>query len=332
MKKNKKVVLLFVFVLCIGILSGCEKSKYSQRKKNQVEDRYRVVCTIFPQYDWVKEIIGEHSQNYDLTLLLEDGVDLHSYQPTATDIATIVNSDLFIYVGGESDEWVQDVLKKVTNKDMVVLNLLDILGEHVKEEEHVEGMETEAPEVEEEESVVEYDEHIWLSLRNAVTCCNAIRDALCQLDTKHASSYKQNGEQYVSELQKLDESYENVIKNAMRSTLLFGDRFPFRYLIDDYGLTYYAAFAGCSAETEASFETIVFLASKVDEEKLPAVLTIDQSDQKIAQTIIQNTKNKNQKVLTLDSMQSVTGESVKSGTTYLSVMENNLGVLKQALN
>ncbi|WP_411703333.1 metal ABC transporter substrate-binding protein [Faecalibacterium prausnitzii] len=279
----------------------------------------------------MREILGDKADHAEVTMLLDNGVDLHSYQPTADDIIKISDCDLFIYVGGESDGWVEDALKEATNKEMQVINLLDVLGEQVKEEEVVEGMEAEEEESE-DENEPEYDEHVWLSLKNAETLCNAITDALEEIDPANKDAYAANAASYLEKLAALDGEYQTVADNAARKTVLFGDRFPFRYLVDDYGLSYYAAFAGCSAETEASFETISFLAGKVDELRLPCVLTIEGAQHKIAETIVQNTAEKNQSILTLDSMQSTTSTDVANGTTYLSVMESNLDVLKQALN
>ena len=302
------------------------------------EKHLNIVTTIFPEYDWVREILGDNAENADLTMLLDNGVDLHSYQPTAQDILKISTCDLFIYVGGESDGWVSDALQEAANKDMKVIDLLDVLDDAVKEEEIVEGMEAgeehgdgEDEEHEEEEEGPEYDEHVWLSLRNAKVLCEAITNALTEIDPDHAADYRSNLTSYSEKLDALDAAYQSAVDSASRKTLLFGDRFPFRYLVDDYGLSYYAAFAGCSAETEASFRTITFLADKVDEFNLTSVLTIESSDQKIAQTIIQNTKEKNQNILTLNSMQSVTSNDVAAGTGYLSIMESNLDVLKEAL-
>ena len=262
----------------------------------------------------------------DITMLLDNGVDLHSYQPTAEDIMKVSDCDLFVYVGGESDAWVDDALKQAKNKDMQVVDLLDVLGNSAKEEEVIEGME---PEEEEEEP--EYDEHVWLSVKNAEVLSKAIADALEKVDPDHKDIYQENASAYSEKLKDLDAKYQEVVDGASQKTLLFGDRFPFRYLVDDYGLSYYAAFVGCSAESEASFDTISFLANKVDELGLKDIMAIENSNQKIAKTIIENTKEKNQKILTLDSMQSITSDDVKNGTTYLSVMEKNLEVLKEAL-
>lgn len=310
-----------------------QSTEVSQNEQeNSDKETIQVVTTIFPEYDWVRQIAGEELSHIDLTMLLDNGVDLHSYQPTADDIAKISDCDLFIYVGGESDEWVDDALKEAVNKDMKIINLLEVLGDSVKEEEMVEGMQSEEEEEgEEEEHEEEKDEHVWLSLKNAETLCQAISADLQEIDPENKDVYDANASVYLEKLSVLDTAYQSAADAASQKTLLFGDRFPFRYLVDDYGLSYYAAFVGCSAETEASFETITFLAGKVDELGLHSVLTLENSDQKIAKTIIENTSEKNQEILTLDSMQSTTSADVANGTTYLSVMENNLNVLKKAL-
>ncbi|MDY6362625.1 metal ABC transporter solute-binding protein, Zn/Mn family [Roseburia faecis] len=340
MKKYISVLLALVMtVLCFTACGSksAEKSTAKTSQKTTTEassgEKLKIVTTIFPEYDWVKQILGEESSNAELTMLLDDGVDLHSYQPTAEDITKISDCDLFIYVGGESDAWVDDALKEAVNKNMKVINLLDVLGNTVKEEEVVEGMEAEEEEEESEgaEEEPEYDEHVWLSLKNAQVLCKEIGKDLEDLDKAHADVYQKNTDAYVEALAALDKKYQETVDAANQKTLLFGDRFPFRYMVDDYGLTYYAAFVGCSAETEASFKTISFLAKKVDELGLRYVMTIEKSDQKIAKTIIQNTKEKNQQILTLDSMQSTTSKDVENGTTYLSVMADNLNVLKEAL-
>lgn len=499
MKKRISIILAVVMALLCLAACGQNKSKYSSKN-----DKIKVVTTIFPEYDWVREIAGENS-NVDITMLLDNGVDLHSYQPTAEDIMKISSCDIFIYVGGESDEWVEDALKESVNKNMKVINLLDVLKDTVKTEEAMPGMQSEeghnhgyshfddsdvqdrsltdwsgewqsvypylengdldevmeckaesgektaeeykkyyetgyktdvekmsingeegtmeftkngvtskakyeykgykiydyslgnrgvryffeavdntsdAPkyvqfsdhgispgksehyhiyagndsfdalseemdnwptyypagmtsnEIKEdmlEHEEKEYDEHVWLSLRNAEKLCDAIADSLCDIDSENKNVYSTNAAVYKNKLKELDDQYKDVVKNSTNKTLLFGDRFPFRYMVDDYGLKYYAAFAGCSAESEASFETISFLAKKVDELGLKNVMTIEKSDKKIANTIISNTKNKNQKIFELNSLQSTTLKDVKNGVTYLSVMKSNLNVLKEAL-
>ena len=332
----------------LTILLTLTTSIFAKAKKAEKNTKLKVVTTIFPEYDWVREIIGDKASNVELTLLLGNGVDLHSYQPSIQDIAKISTADIFIYVGGESDGWVKDALKNAKNKNMKVINLLETLGDKVKAEEVKEGMQAEEEEEHEhhhhneaeehhhhhhddDEEEVEYDEHVWLSLRNAKILSAEIAAALCEKDAANAATYKANLANYSARIDALDAKYAAAVKAAGKKTILFGDRFPFRYLVDDYGLDYYAAFVGCSAETEASFETVIFLAKKVDELGLNSVLIIESGDGKIARTIIQNTKKKNAKVLTLDSIQSTTAKQAASGTTYLSIMEANLAILSEAL-
>ena len=508
---KKMIPLFLVLTMAVGLLAGCGKKNAAEKGESD-SNKLSVVTTIFPEYDWVKEILGDKAGSTDLTMLLSSGVDLHSYQPTADDIVKISDCDLFVYVGGESHGWVESVLKNADNKNVKVINLLNVLGDSVKTEETVEGMqetehahdhskevstfedhevqdrslsdwagswqsaypfaldgtlddafaamaeegemtadeyktyyqngyktditniniegdhiaftyedgkkvgsdykyigyyiqnwstgtkaamyrfeavdrtsgapiyiefndhmiESAAPEhfhirmsnesfdaiVDPEKSwptffpadmtgedlcehmeghghdhdhEEEADEHVWLSLKNAKTLVDAISNALQELDPDNKDAYAANAAAYIEKLSALDGAYQSAVDGAARKTVLFGDRFPFRYLVDDYGLRYYAAFAGCSAESEASFETVSFLAKKVDELKLPCVLTIEGKNHKIAETIVENTAEKNQKILTMDSMQSMTSEDVTNGTTYLSVMEQNLSVLKETL-
>ena len=333
----KKVISPLLAVLMLaGILTGCANrsemptvtaAPAGPQAESAADEKIKIVTTIVPEYAWVREILGDKADSAEITMLLDNGVDLHSYQPTADDIIRISDCDLFVYVGGESDGWVEGALKSAANKDRKVINLLEILGDSVKEEETVEGMQ----EAEEDHGEKEYDEHVWLSLKNAKTLVGAISAALQELDPDNKDTYAVNAEAYGQKLSALDAEYQKAVSAGTYRTLLFGDRFPFRYLVDDYGLSYYAAFVGCSAESEASFETVSFLARKVDEGKLPCVLTIEGKNHKIAETVVQNTAGKNQKILTMDSMQSTTSQDVASGTTYLSLMEKNLDVLKEAL-
>lgn len=290
---------------------------------------FNIVTTIFPEYDWVMNVLGDNPAGADVTLLLDGSADLHSYQPSAADIMKISTCDMLVYVGGQSGSWIDDALKQKTNPDMIVINLMDTLGDSLKEEELVEGMQGE--EEEETDGDIEYDEHTWLSLRNAAKLVNAISEGLQKADPANASGYASNASSYINKLNDLDAEYQAVVNSAARKTVLFGDRFPFRYLTDDYGLEYYAAFVGCSAESEASFATITFLSQKIDQLSLPVVLTIEGDNHRIAETIIENTKTKDQKILIMDSMQSISKKDIENGTTYLSVMENNLEVLKEAL-
>ena len=513
-----------------------ESSTAESKNDTVTGEQLSIVCTIFPEYDWVKQILGDHASHAEITYLLDSGMDLHSYQPTAMDMAKIADCDLFVYVGGESDEWVADALAEAVNPNMQVINLMEVIGDAAKEEEVKEGMEhdhdhdehdhskevstfeddevqdrplsdwegdwqsayplvldgsldeawehksedgsmtaeeykdyytkgyksdykaisihdnhiqftdndgkvTESdykytgyyiqnwstgtkaamyrfeaedheagapiyiefndhiiePEKaehfhirmsdesydaivdpegnwptffdaaltpdevcgevighghsdededeehegedhehededhEHEEGEVEYDEHVWLSLKNAKTLCTEIADRLSILDSANKDDYKANLDAYTAQLDKLDGDFKALVDGASQKTLVFGDRFPFRYFVDDYGLDYFAAFAGCSAETEASFDTIVFLAEKMDELGCGTIFTIENSDHKIAQTILDNTKAKNQNIAEMNSLQSVTKDQVSSGATYLSLMQANYDTLKGAL-
>ena len=321
---NFRKTLFGLIILTVLTTTVSAKAKKSDKTNNKL----KVVATIFPEYDWTREILGDKASNVELTLLLANGVDLHSYQPSIQDIAKVSTADIFIYVGGESDAWVKDALKNAKNKNMKVINLLETLGDKVKAEEVKEGMQAEE---EEEEEEIEYDEHVWLSLKNAKILSAEIASALCEKDPANASAYKANLAAYTARLDALDAKYAAAVKAGSKDTILFGDRFPFRYLTDDYGLDYYAAFVGCSAETEASFETVIFLSKKIDELGLNSVLKIESGDGKIATTIIQNTKKKKAKILTMDSIQSTTAKQAAAGTTYLKIMEDNLSVLTEAL-
>ena len=320
---KKHVSLLMALMLLLSLFSAAGRA----------EMPLRIVCTTFPQYDWTRCILGDRANDVELVLLLDNGIDLHNYQPTADDIIKIARSDLFVYVGGESDKWVSDVLQAAQNPNRRVISMLETVV--AKEEETVEGMQAEVHAHDEDEAhdhEAEYDEHVWLSLRNAEAIIRVLADALCELDPAHAELYRATASAYIDQLAALDARYSDMVHSASRTTILFADRFPFRYLADDYGLTYYAAFVGCSAETEASFETIAFLAKKVDELKLPVVLTIEGDNHSIAETVVSSTQAKNQQILVINSLQSVTANDIADGESYLGIMTENLDVLKEALS
>ncbi len=395
---GKRIKALFMSaVLLLGtfsmlLLTGCSSDT------GYDDDRISIVCTTFPQYDWLSQIIGDNSDKFRLTLLINGGVDLHSYQPSAKDMTKISSADVFVYVGGESDAWVLDAVRETKNKDMIKVNMMELISDRTKEEEVIEGMQESrfqfrhththsnsaddhadehsdehtsddhdhsddhADEHNDEHTSddysdehttdehsgdnhaddhsleaghshadedIEYDEHIWLSLKNAAVLTQYLADIVKDLDKDNSQLYQDNADAYINQLAGLDSDYENVCENSRLKTVIFGDRFPFRYLVDDYGIDYYAAFAGCSAETEASFKTVTFLSGKIDEIGTGSILVIDGSDKRIANTIKGNTSQKNQEILTMDSMQSARTDD--ADYTYLNVMSNNLAVLKQAL-
>ncbi len=318
----KKIILGFILsVLFFGFatagLSGC-KDRAKGGKLN-------IVCTYFPQYDWVKNIaMGD--ENVTLTLLGATGSDLHNYQPTTSDIVKIYTCDVFICVGGESETWTEDVLKSASvNPEMKKISLLEALGDDALKEE-------EPPGAEEKQEGEELDEHVWLSLRAANTLCGSITETLCEINPSGAALYRSNLQSYSQKLEGLEKEYASAAGSAARKVFLFGDRFPFRYLANDYGLTYFAAFSGCSAESQASFSVITNLARLVDENDLPYILVLEGSDKRIAEQIKANTAAKDQEILVINSIQSVTAAQIANGTSYLALMQENLDVLKKALN
>ena len=339
---KKIFTAVFASIILLAGIGTMAIAKTNAKTNSKNGSKIKVVATIFPAYDWAKEIIGKN--NAEVTMLLSNGADLHSYQPSVQDIVKISEADVFVYVGGESDGWVVNALKNVRNKNIQVVNMMEVMGDKAKVEEVKEGMEAEHEHEhaadhhdahdhdDDEEEEEELDEHVWLSLRNAQLLTSAISVALQKADAKNAASYKANCVSYNKQLAALDAQYESAVKAASKKTLVFADRFPFRYLVDDYGLDYFAAFVGCSAETEASFKTVIFLANKCDSLKLNNVLVIENSDKKIAKTVNKNSKNANREILVLDSMQSTDAKAIKGGATYLKAMQANLEVLKKALN
>lgn len=317
MPKMKKILNVLIVLLLINLFS-CSTNK-EENKEEIKDDKLTIVTTIFPIYDWTKEII-KGKKDIELIYLLDNGLDLHNYQASAQDIIKINNCDLFIYVGGESDEWVEDVLN---NSDIKKLNLINLLADNTLIEEHKEGMQIDEHEEE------EIDEHIYLSIKNAIKAISFINDNICLIDEENKELYNTNTTNYINNLKRLDNQYQNTIDNSINKTLIFADRFPFRYLIEDYNLDYYAAFNGCSAETEASFETIKFLTDKLNELSLNYLLVLENSDQKIAKTIIENSNRQDCLIETLNSMQSI---DIDDNKTYLSIMKDNMEILKKVLN
>lgn len=316
----KRISALISAIMLSLCLCGCKGAQEAESGK------IKVVCTVFPIYDWTREIAGGRAE---ISLLLSNGTDMHSFQPSAADMIKIAECDVLIYVGGQSDEWVDETVALYENENRTAVNLMELLGEKAYREEHTEGMEEERNSHGGEEE--EYDEHIWLSLNNAALFTEKTADVLAEKDPDNAAFYRENARSYTDELTALDGDYRAAVSLARVKILLVADRFPFRYLTEDYGLSYYAAFPGCSAETEASFETVAFLSAKTDELGLKYVLVTETAGRKIAETVIKNTRDKNQEILVLDSMQSVGKKDAENGVTYLSVMRKNLETLKKAL-
>ena len=322
--------------------SVTESSSVAESKSEETK-KLSIVTTIFPAYDWVKQIVGDN-KNVEISFLIDKGVDLHSYQASAADIAKITDSDLFVYVGGESDDWAEDIIKE--NPNLKYINMVDSIGEAALAEELVEGMQDEEEhdhegeehaheegehaheEGEHEEGEEEIDEHVWLSIKNAETIVSAIEAKLAEIDPDNKAEYEKNANDYLAKLDELDKEYKDTLSSIQNKTIIVGDRFPFRYLVNEYGIKYYAAFKGCDAGSEASFETVKFLANKMDELNMSDIFIIDGSKGDLAKTIVDNTKDKNAKVLVLDSMQSTKSSD---NASYLDIMKKNLEVLKEVL-
>lgn len=322
----KKYLSLFL-VAIIGIfMTACDA-----KKDNIIKDdnRISIVSTIFPGYDFAKQIAGEKA---NVELLLPPGAESHSYEPSPQDIIKIQNADLFIYVGGESDEWVEKILDSMDTK-INVIKMMDVVD--VYEEELVEGMQeehdhnTEDHDHDAEEHEHEYDEHVWTSIKNSIKIVDAIGDKLENIDSTNKEYYSKNKNDYEEKLSTLDTKFTDLFNNANSKTLIFGDRFPFRYFVEDYKLNYYAAFPGCSSETEPSTATVAFLIDKVKEESINTIFYIEFSNHNIADTIAEST---NAKTAMLHSCHNVSLEDIENNASYYSIMENNYNTLKGALN
>ena len=315
--------------------SVTESSSVAESNSEETK-KLSIVTTIFPAYDWVKQVVGDN-KNVEISFLIDKGVDLHSYQASAADIAKITDSDLFVYVGGDSDDWAEDIIKE--NPNLNYINMVDSIGEAALAEELVEGMQDEEEhdneseehaneEGEHEDGEEEIDEHVWLSIKNAETIVSAIEAKLAEIDPDNKAEYEKNANDYLAKLDELDKEYKDTLSSIQNKTIIVGDRFPFRYLVNEYGIKYYAAFKGCDAGSEASFETVKFLANKMDELNMSDIFIIDGSKGDLAKTIVDNTKDKNAKVLVLDSMQSTKSSD---NASYLDIMKKNLEVLKEVL-
>lgn len=316
MKKIGKIVTILVIV-ALGVVGLV--SLVSQGKKAQ-ETELNIISTSFPGYDFARAVVKDNDKS-EVKMLLKPGTETHDFEPTPQDIKDIKNSDIFIYVGGDSDEWIEEILEDVDTNKTKIIKLMDLV--ETVNEETVEGME------EAEESEEELDEHVWTSPVNAIKIVEKLRDEIIKIDSKNKEKYEKNTSEYVEELEKIDSEIREVVKNAERKEIIFGDRFPLRYLVEEYGLKYFAAFPGCSEQTEASAKTISFLINKVKEDKILVVFQIELSNGKIAETIAKET---GAKVLEFNSAHNISQKDFDSGVTYAEIMKKNVEVLKEALN
>lgn len=305
----KKISL---FIISLLMMTGCVSS--TPRKD------FNIVVTNFPCYDFVRAIT-KNDPDISIKMLIKPGMDSHSYEPSPQDMVAVKESDLFFYVGGESDDWVNGLLSDM-NKNKVI-KMLDLVS-HLQLEEHVEGMEEEKGEEEDE-----YDEHVWTSPQNAMEIVSRLTQKMILLDSKHANNFKKNSNEYIKKIENVDHVIKNIVSLAKRKEIIVGDRFPLLYFAKEFNLTYHAAFPGCSEQTEPSASTISYLIDKTKDDQIPVVFKIELSNGQIARTISEET---NTKVLTIQSMHNVSAEDFNNHETYVSIMMKNAEALKEALN
>lgn len=318
LKKLFSLLLIFTILSFSFICTGCNK------ENNEENGKINIVSTIFPQYDFARQIAGDYA---NVKMLIPPAGEAHTYEPTPQDIISIEKSDIFLYIGGENDKWVDDILEGIDTNKTKVVKLIDYVD--TVDEEIVEGMQHKEDHKTQHEEAHSKDEHIWTSPINAISMVNAICDAMCNTDEKNSNTYKENAQKYISQLEALDDEFRNIVDSTQRNELVFGDRFPLRYFTDEYNLDYYAAFPGCSSETEPSAATIAFLTDKVKENKIPVILKIELSSGVVANTIAEET---NAEVMTFYSCHNLTKEQFEKGETYLSMMTENVHTLKIALS
>lgn len=301
-------VIISVVMFCLFTACGNETAEDNSRLK--------IVATLFPQYDFAKQITGD---NAEVTLLLTPGSESHTYEPTPKDVSKIQQADIFLYIGGESEVWVDEVLESAQNKNLKTVRLMDYINpieESHEDDEH-------------DHDETEYDEHIFTSLRNSQVLLDEICNAVCEEDKENEETYKKNTEAYSEKISELDTKFTDMINNAQRKTIVFGDRFPFAYFAKDYGLDCHAAFSGCSSETEASSATISSLIDIVKKDNVPTVFYIEFSSQSIAGKIADAS---GAKTALLHSCHNISKEDLENGTTYVDLMTQNYQNLSEALN
>lgn len=312
MKKKIKIITVFAVIVLVAMSAIVVFS-------NKNKEKISIVVTNFPAYDFVRAVVRDDA---NIKMLIKPGSETHDFEPTPQDIIDIKNSKMFVYTGGESDEWVEDILENIDNENTRLFKMMGSVN--IVEEESVEGMEHE----EEHEEEAEYDEHVWTSVKNAQKIVADIKKELVKILPEDEAVFDKNAESYIDKLAKIDQDFQKVVEKSNRKTVVFGDRFPLRYFVDDYGLSYFAAFPGCSDQTEASSKTIAFLIDKVRTENIPVILKIEMSNSKIADTIANETGTK---VLTFNSAHNISADDFKNGLTYADIMEKNIRILEEAL-
>lgn len=324
--KLKKVILVIILIaiILVGIIAGVVLGKKNKTSNNNNTEKIKVTASNFASYDFLRAIIGDND-NIELTFLLGPGKDAHSYDPTAQDLITIQNSDLFIYIGGEMEKWADRVLLTLDTSSTKVICVADDIK--TIEEQEIDGAE---PEDEEDEEEGAFDEHIWTSPDNAITMVNTLEKSMEEIDSSNSSKYKQNAENYIAKIKNVDKQIQEIVDNKKRDRLVFGDKMPMQYFINYYKLQVSAAFSGCSTETEPSSKTIAYLVNKAKEEKTPVILYIELNNGKVANTIANEVGN-GCRAMQIQTLHNVSKTDFDNGETWVSLMERNLDVLKAAL-
>ena len=331
MNKKKIGIVILIVAILLGVGAIFENGIKNKQATINQDNKLQIVVTSFPQYDFARAVAKDEA---DISMLIKPGVESHSYEPTPEDIQKIENSDLFIYTGGENDEWVEGILDSLDTSKTKIVKLEDCVT-LIEEDETVglEGVSTHSHDDYEDSdhehsSEIEYDEHVWTSPKNAIKIIEKIERVLCELDEEKQETYSKNAQEYISEIDDIDMQIRDIVKHAKRKTLVFGDRFPFKYFVEEYGLDYKAAFPGCSDEMEPSADTISYLIDFIKEENIPVVLHVELSNEKVANTLAEET---NTKTMCLNSVHNVSQQDFEKGVTYVSLMRENIETLKVAL-
>lgn len=328
----KKIIACLMACFTVFAFAACSLNK-SGTPNSKGKEPLKIICTNFASYDFVRQIVGDKAE---VTMLLKPGAEAHSYEPSPKDIQAIGKSDLFVYTGGDSDEWVDGMLSSIDKSKLKTLKMMDTvklyeeeMSEGMQEEEHEHHHDDKEHHHHDGEEGPEMDEHVWTSPANAIQIVKALTETISGLDKDNAQTYQKNAEAYIAKLEKLDKDFHDVIDHAKRKEIIVGDRFPFLYFAKEFGLTYYAAFPGCSTDTEANPATIAFLVDKVKEDHIPVVFHIEMSNEQMSKAIAEATGAKNE---LLNAVHNVSDEEFKKGVTYIDLMNHNVKVLKEALN
>ena len=321
MKAKKIILIIIAIIMVLSIIFAMFKSGNNNKKDS---NKIQVVVSNFASYDFLRAVIGQN-ENIELSFLMGPGKEAHSYEPTAQNLISIQNSDLFVYIGGEMEKWSDKVLDSIDTTHSKVICIADFV-ETIKEQE-IDGAEAEDEEEEEEGS---FDEHIWTSPANAIKMVEVLEQAIEEIDSKNSEIYKKNSENYIAQIKNLDKQMQEIMNNKVRNRLIFGDKMPMQYFINYYNLKVSAAFSGCSTETEPSAATIAYLVNKAKEEKIPVILYIELNTDKVAKTIADEVGN-GCKAMQIQSLHNVSLNDFNAGETYITLMNRNMEVLKKAL-